>query len=172
MPAYTAPTARFPSGLRIAALDAGDVVVRVHQKIHGAIFFGPAPGATPQGRFDAPAGQYRLLYVAQRLEGAFVETVLRRPANRIVRRAFVEERMWTPLRLHRQLVLAKLMDEGLLFHGVDASISAGQTTHHLVRSRSHCMRIIRIWMVLLIGPDTITARFATPCSIVSYRVIL
>ncbi|WP_234836216.1 RES family NAD+ phosphorylase [Sinorhizobium meliloti] len=76
-------------------------------------------------RFDAPAGQYRLLYVAQRLEGAFVETVLRRPANRIVRRAFVEERMWTPLRLHRQLVLAKLMDEGLLFHGVDASISAG-----------------------------------------------
>ncbi|ASP65946.1 RES domain-containing protein [Sinorhizobium meliloti] len=103
MPAYTAPTARFPSGLRIAALDAGDVVVRVHQKIHGAIFFGPAPGATPQGRFDAPAGQYRLLYVAQRLEGAFVETVLRRPANRIVRRAFVEERMWTPLRLHRQL---------------------------------------------------------------------
>ncbi|MCO5963035.1 RES family NAD+ phosphorylase [Sinorhizobium meliloti] len=125
MPAYTAPTARFPSGLRIAALDAGDVVVRVHQKIHGAIFFGPAPGATPQGRFDAPAGQYRLLYVAQRLEGAFVETVLRRPANRIVRRAFVEERMWTPLRLHRQLVLAKLMDEGLLFHGVDASISAG-----------------------------------------------
>ncbi|MDW9741823.1 RES domain-containing protein [Sinorhizobium meliloti] len=89
MPAYTAPTARFPSGLRIAALDAGDVVVRVHQKIHGAIFFGPAPGATPQGRFDAPAGQYRLLYVAQRLEGAFVETVLRRPANRIVR-----ERSW------------------------------------------------------------------------------
>lgn len=69
MPAYTAPTARFPSGLRIAALDAGDVVVRVHQKIHGAIFFGPAPGATPQGRFDAPAGQYRLLYVAQRLKG-------------------------------------------------------------------------------------------------------
>ncbi|RVL57842.1 RES domain-containing protein [Sinorhizobium meliloti] len=89
MPAYTAPTARFPSGLRIAALDAGDVVVRVHQKIHGAIFFGPAPGATPQGRFDAPAGQYRLLYVAQRLEGAFVETVLRRPAN-----ASFGERSW------------------------------------------------------------------------------
>ncbi|WSH69877.1 RES family NAD+ phosphorylase (plasmid) [Rhizobium ruizarguesonis] len=87
--------------------------------------FRPPPGSTPQGRFDAPAGQYRLLYAAQRLEGAFVETVLRRPANRIVRRAFVEERMWTPLRLQRPLVLAKLMDEGLLFHRVDASISAG-----------------------------------------------
>ncbi|WFU06813.1 RES domain-containing protein (plasmid) [Rhizobium sp. CB3171] len=99
MPTFSAPTARFPSALRITALDAGDVVVRVHQKIHSAVFFGPPPGASPQGRFDAPAGQYRLLYAAQRLEGAFVETVLRRPANRIVRRAFVEERMWTPLRL-------------------------------------------------------------------------
>ena len=33
--------------------------------------------------------------------------------------------MWTPLRLQRALVLAKIMDEGLLYHGsVDASISA------------------------------------------------
>lgn len=125
MPGFNAPTARFPSGLRVTALDPGDVIVRVHREAHGAIFFGPAAGVAPQGRFDAPSGQFRLLYAAQRLEGAFVETVLRRPANRIVRRAFVEQRMWTPLRLQRQIVLAKLMDEGLLFHGVDASISAG-----------------------------------------------
>ncbi|MCG5487191.1 MAG: RES family NAD+ phosphorylase [Sinorhizobium meliloti] len=125
MPIPSAPTARFPSGLRSVTLDAGDIIVRVHRKIHGPIFFGPASGSPPEGRFDAPAGQYRLLYAAQRLEGAFVETVLRRAANRIIRRAFVEERTWTPLRLQRPLVLAKIMDEGLLFHGVDASISAG-----------------------------------------------
>ncbi|MQU90758.1 hypothetical protein CN204_03505 [Sinorhizobium meliloti] len=114
----------------MAALDAGDVVVRVHQKIHGAIFFGPAPGATPQGRFDAPAGQYRLLYVAQRLEGAFVETVLRRPANRIVRRAFVEERMWTPLRLHRQLVLAKLERDAFRRNRKGDSFFCANQIHH------------------------------------------
>lgn len=125
MAVLSAPTVRFPSGLRSITLDAGGIIVRVHRKIHGPIFFGPTPGNPPEGRFDAPAGQYRLLYAAQRLEGAFVETVLRRPANRIVRRAFVEERMWTPLRLHRSLTVAKIMDEGLLFHGVDALISAG-----------------------------------------------
>ncbi len=172
MPTSTAPTARFPSGLRITALDAGDVVVRIHQKIHGAIFFGPASGATPQGRFDAPAGQYRLLYAAQRLEGAFVETVLRRPANRIVRRAFVDERMWTPLRMQRQLVLAKLMDEGLLFHGVDASISAGADYARHVRSRWLCTKTTRTWTVWRIGPDIITARFAMPCLTVSCRATL
>lgn len=31
MPAYTAPTARFPSGLRIAALDAGDVSASIRR---------------------------------------------------------------------------------------------------------------------------------------------
>lgn len=105
-------------------LDAADIIVRIHRKSQSAVSFGPAPGAPPQSRFDAPAGQYRVLYAAQRLEGAFVETALRRPGNRIVRRAFVDERMWTPLRLRRPLVLAKIMDEGLLYHGVDASISA------------------------------------------------
>lgn len=124
MPIPSAPTPRFPSGLRSTILDAGDVVVRVHRKSQGAVFFGPAPGIAPQNRFDAPGGQYRMLYAAQRLEGAFVETVLRRPGNRIIKRAFVDERMWTPLRLQRPLVLAKIMDEGLLYHGVDASISA------------------------------------------------
>ena len=34
------------------------------------------------------------------------------------------ERQWTPIRIERQLTLAKIMDEGLLFHGVDASVSA------------------------------------------------
>ena len=120
----SAPTARFPSGLRSVTLETGDIVIRVHRKLHGPVFFGPPSGSAAVSRFDAPAGQFRTLCAAQRLEGAFVETVLHRPANRIIRRAFVDERMWSPLRLQRPLVLAKIMDEGLLFHGVDASITA------------------------------------------------
>jgi hypothetical protein len=98
-------------------------MVRVHLVGQGAIFFGPNPGIAAQNRFDAPFGEYRVLYAAQRLEGAFVESVLRRP-GRILRRSFVEERMWTPLRLKRKLILAKIMDEGLQFHRVDASVTA------------------------------------------------
>ncbi|WP_245431812.1 RES family NAD+ phosphorylase [Rhizobium sophoriradicis] len=124
MPPSFPPTARFPAGLLPTQLDAGEIVVRVHRKGQGAVFFGPPAGRPPQNRFDASAGEYGVLYAARRLEGAFVETLLRRPAGRIVRRDFIEERQWTPIRLERPLILAKIMDEGLLFHGVDASVSA------------------------------------------------
>lgn len=124
MPASFAPTARFPAGLLPIQLDAGEIIVRVHRKGQGAVFFGPPTGKPPQNRFDAPAGEYGILYAARRLEGAFVETLLRRSSGRIVRRDFIEERQWTPLRLVRPVTLAKIMDEGLLFHGVDASVSA------------------------------------------------
>jgi hypothetical protein len=124
LPASFASTSRFQSGLLATTLNAGEIVVRIHRKAQGAIYFGPGIGKPPQNRFDAPSGEYQVLYAAQRLEGAFVETLLRRPTHRVVRRAFIEERMWTPLRLERTLTLAKIMDEGLLFHGVDASVSA------------------------------------------------
>lgn len=105
-------------------LDAGEIIVRIHRKGQGAVFFGPPAGRPAQNRFDAPAGEYGVLYAARRLEGAFVETLLRRSSGRIVRRDFIEQRQWTPLRLVRPVILAKIMDEGLLFHGVDASVSA------------------------------------------------
>lgn len=124
MPVTFPPTARFTAGLLPTQLDAGEIIVRIHRKGQGAVFFGPGAGRPPQNRFDAPAGEYGVLYAARRLEGAFVETLLRRPAGRIVRRDYIEERQWTPIRLERPLTLAKVMDEGLLFHGVDASVSA------------------------------------------------
>lgn len=126
MPLSFAPTARFPAGLLPERLDAGDVIVRVHREGTGPVFFGPESGRPPQNRFDAPTGEFRILYAAERLEGAFVETVLRRPAGRMVKRAFIEQRMWSPLRLNRAMTLAKIMDEGLLFHGVDALVSASE----------------------------------------------
>ena len=98
----------------------GSEMIRVHHKVRSPVYFGPPPGTSPQNRFDAPGGEYRMLYAAARLEGAFVETVLRRPAGRILRRAYVDERVWTILRTQRILVLAKIYDEGLQAHGIDA----------------------------------------------------
>jgi len=43
----------------------------IHRKGQGPVFFGPAAGRAPQNRFDAPAGEYGVLYAAQRLEVAF-----------------------------------------------------------------------------------------------------
>ena len=102
----------------------GSVLIRAHHLGHVPVWFGPPPGFPPQHRFDAPTGEFRVLYCAARLAGAFVESILRRPAGRIIRRAYVEERGWTELTTRRVLHLAKLRDEGLHWHGTDAAISA------------------------------------------------
>jgi hypothetical protein len=114
-------SARFPAGLLTDVLPAGNFIVRAHKADKGPIFFGPPTGSPPENRFDAPNGEYRVLYAAERLEGAFVETVLRKP-RRVFRRAYVEERAWSVLRLERLLTVAKVYDEGLQFHGVDAGM--------------------------------------------------
>lgn len=103
---------------------AGGVLIRVHHLAHAPLWFGPRPGIPPQYRFDAPNREYRILYCAERLAGAFVELVLRRPARRIVARAYVEERGWSELTTRRALRLVKLRDEGLHWHATDAAISA------------------------------------------------
>ncbi|MCJ8508634.1 RES family NAD+ phosphorylase [Rhizobium lemnae] len=112
------------SDLLVLSLPANSHFVRIHQAVHSAVWFGPAPGAGPAYRFDAPSGQYRTMYAAQQLEGAFAETILRR-ANRIIARPYVELRQWSVIETARELSLLKLFDEGLVWHGVTADICSG-----------------------------------------------
>ncbi|WP_299006065.1 RES family NAD+ phosphorylase [uncultured Caulobacter sp.] len=97
----------------------GTEIVRVHWQNKGSIFFGPKLGLAPGNRFDAPAGEYRTLYAAIELPGAYVETVLRRP-GRVIRRSEADGRAATRLQIQRPLRLAKIFDEGLHWHGVHA----------------------------------------------------
>jgi hypothetical protein len=110
----------FPSGLLAISFAAGERMIRIHHQDRGPVFFGPAPGKPPGNRFDAPNGEFRILYTAQRLEGAFVETILRRPVDRILRKAFVYERCYSEIALRRTVTLAKMFDEGLQVHRIDA----------------------------------------------------
>ena len=171
MPLAFGPTGRFPAGLLAVERRAGDVVVRVHHQDHGAVFFGPKPGTPPQNRFDAPSGEYRVLYAAERLEGAFVESVLRRPAGRVLRRAFVEERMWTPLRLGRPLILAKVLDEGLQFHRVDAGVSASDDYAASAPWLSPCTPSSRRSMVWPTGHASTMVRCVSRSSIAFCQLI-
>lgn len=118
MPA-SSPSPKFPKGLLPELIPAGSSFVRIHWKTNGAVFFGPQPGFTPANRFDAPAGEYRVLYGALDVAGAYIETVLRRP-GRILRRADAYGRAATRLEVQRPLTLAKLFDEGLYWHGTHA----------------------------------------------------
>lgn len=113
-----------PDDCLVIRLDPGTPLVRVHHKDNGAVWFGPAPGAVPGGRFDAPNGEFGTLYVAEHLKGAFVETALRR-ANRIVARPFVEQKAWSVLRPMRELTLVQLHGDGLIHFGVTSDICAG-----------------------------------------------
>lgn len=124
LPAPHAPaTQEFPTGLKAVRIAAGTTLIRVHASTNGPIWFGPAPGGKPGSRFDAPSGEWRTIYLAERLEGAFAESVLHRPAKRMMKQAAIEARSWSPLKLNHELILAKLYDDGCMYHGQDASIS-------------------------------------------------
>nr|WP_246527004.1 RES family NAD+ phosphorylase [Plastoroseomonas hellenica] len=122
------PTASFPHGIKTEILEAGSRLIRIHHKDNGPIWFGPKLGMPPANRFDASGGEYRAMYAATSLDGAFVETVLHgRTKDRILTRANVHLRAWTPIETCRPLTLAKLYDDGLLWHGTDAGISASES---------------------------------------------
>lgn len=110
---------RFAKGLLTFEVPKSAELVRIHWQTNGPIFFGPKPGALPANRFDAPNGEYRVLYAAAELPGAYVETVLRHP-RRVMRREEAGNRAASRLRIGRTLNFAKIMDEGLQWHGVHA----------------------------------------------------
>jgi RES domain len=54
-----------------------------------------------------------------------VETVLHsKTKDRILTRAFLYQKAWSLIRAERDLTFAKLYDDGLLWHGTDASVSS------------------------------------------------
>lgn len=123
------PPFGFSTSAPAIIVPAGAPVVRVHHVDHGPIWFGPPVGKGPTYRFDAPTDEFKTLYAAEALAGAFVETVLRR-ARRIVARPFVDQRRWSCLIATRDLKLAKLFDEGLIHYGTTSDICAGDDYRH------------------------------------------
>jgi len=113
-----------PDELLPHLIPANTTFTRIHPVGRDPCWFGPEPGTAPMYRFDAPAGEYRTLYGAERLEGAFAETILRKP-RQPVGRDYVEARQWSDIRTLRVLTLAKLYDNGLAWHGVTADICTG-----------------------------------------------
>lgn len=112
------PTARFPNGLLSDTLPKGTRLVRVHWTTAGPLGFSVGKA----NRFDCPGAEFGVLYAAADIEGAFVETVLRRH-GRLIRRERVEARSWIEITLGRPTVVARLHGNGLLWHGQDALIS-------------------------------------------------
>jgi RES domain len=97
--------------------------LRIHSSRHGAIFFGRklTPG---DNRFDAPAGEFGVLYVGRDAHCAFVETFLHKTGVRLVTTTELSQRTLSVVEARRPLRLVDLCGEGLARMGADASLTS------------------------------------------------
>lgn len=92
------------------------------------MFFGPGAGNQPTHRFDAPAGEYQVFYVATDYDGAFVETLLRNPFRRIVDESDLAIRNMAVLKNDTPLKLVNAYGAGLSTIGATGALSTGKYT--------------------------------------------
>jgi hypothetical protein len=106
--------------------DAGPWI-RGHRRIFHPLYF----GTSGDGRFDAPAGEYGILYVASDDYAAFIETFGRRETSghalgwNVVTRSLLAERERTRVMTNRPLRLVDITAEGLARIGADSRLASG-----------------------------------------------
>lgn len=99
--------------------------VRIHQCRYSALYF----GKTGVYRFDAPHHEYGVLYIADHIDGAFVETFgdvwdVQAHYN-IVSAARLVSRCVSAVHLARPITVCDLTDEGLARIGADGRLTSG-----------------------------------------------
>lgn len=113
------------------------VLFRICRNGREPIFFGP-PTAEPVSRFDDPLGQYKVCYLAQFRAGAFVETLLREPALRLITWTALQERQMAWIETVRDLRLVEFDGPGL--HALGATLEVlGTQDYTLSRAWSRAL---------------------------------
>lgn len=98
---------------------------RIHRTIHDPVFFGPPAGIRPTGRWDAPAGQFGVCYLAAAdARIAFAETLLR-GGEMIVSEWEVAQRSLARFNVVGPLRLVMMHGPGLVRMGATAVVSSG-----------------------------------------------
>jgi RES domain-containing protein len=95
--------------------------LRIHRQIHDPIFF----GTTGLNRFDDPRRRYGVLYAAEALDGAFIETFGRSPGVNTVSQRQLDERAVALIDPARSLRLVDLTGPGLAHIGATGSLTSG-----------------------------------------------
>lgn len=111
--------------LPLHLLPAGTVLARIHRAEYEPLFFGPGAGRAPMGRWDAPAGEFGVCYLAEEARTAFAETFLRTPGETLLSDAALAGRSLARMRLKRALRLVALHGEGLARLGATAAVCSG-----------------------------------------------
>ena len=113
------------ASLPLQEIAAGSTLVRVHRLGLSPVFFSPGPGKPAIGRFDSLSGSFGVLYMAQSLEGAFAETVLRNPHRQLIDPAEISNRAVSVLAVSRTVRLVEMRGRGLQVLGTDNAVSTG-----------------------------------------------
>jgi hypothetical protein len=110
---------------------------RIHSSRHSAIFFGRrlSPG---DHRFDAPAGEFGVLYAGRDAHCAFVETFLHETGIRFVTTTELSQRRLSVVEARRSLRLVDLRGNGLARMGADAQLTSS-TDYALTQSWSKAL---------------------------------
>lgn len=98
---------------------------RIHPADRGCLFFGPAKGQPPRGRFDAPDGGFRVCYLAEKPFAAFAETFLREPGTMVVQMEDLSARSLARVHVMATLRLVGMHGPGLHALGATAASCTG-----------------------------------------------
>ena len=101
---------------------------RIHRKSHDALHF----GTSGLNRFDAPQGDFGVLYAATDVFGAFVETAGHRTGVRFVQSSWLAERALSEIVVREALLLVNLRGPNLARLGADGRLVAGE---HMIPQR-------------------------------------
>jgi len=112
--------------LPIDELPAATAMHRIHRRTDMAVFFGPGPEKPPAHRFDAPGGEYGMLYLGLDFTASFVETLLRNPGMQIVDLVDLEIRNAAVMTASRPLRLVHAYGSGLSRIGCTAALSTAR----------------------------------------------
>ncbi|CAN5763843.1 RES family NAD+ phosphorylase [soil metagenome] len=107
-----------PPTLPLVRRAAGQVYWRLHERRHGALYF----DRRPNGRFNAPAGEYGTCYLADSLGASFLETLVRGSRHRVIPRARLEVRTATTIELLAEVRLFRFHSDALPRLGASAGL--------------------------------------------------
>ena len=116
---------RLPKDPPLVDVPVTQVLWRVHPLAYGPIWFGPAAGDPPKGRFDAPAGEYGACYFGATLGVAILETLVRGLKVPIIPRGELKLRGASSVALAAPLRMLQLEGKGLASFGASAHEVAG-----------------------------------------------
>jgi hypothetical protein len=108
-----------PRRIPTVTLAPGGTLWRVHRRVHGPLWFGPAPGTPPLGRFDAPGGEFGVCYFGESVGVAVLESLVR-GSRRLVDRADLEARAVSIIETRERMRFLQLEGRGLARLGLGA----------------------------------------------------